>query len=195
VEERAPAHLAQKLPLLKIPYVIHFFMKKSLLVLASLLLFSLFFIMLEEESNTKLDIHLKGGSFFEGLKIVQKKNGVENWILTAKRADISKDGDLANLTDLEMEVKDKEITIYAEKGLYNLDTKKISIEGTITARNNNYSITSGEVEIDSAAGSLTTNEDVTIDGEKFHLQGKGMEIKNNEQKVRILKDVKATFHN
>ena len=35
-----------------------------------------------------------------------------------------------------MEVKNKGITIYAEKGLYNLNTKKISVEGPITAKNN-----------------------------------------------------------
>jgi len=170
-------------------------MKKSLLVLASFLLFCLFFFMVEGEKAGKMDIHLKGASFFEGLKIIQKKNGVQSWILTAKRADISKKGDEANLTDIKVEVENKGITIYAEKGLYNLDTKKMSIVGPVTAKNEEYSITTAQVEIDSSAGLLTTNEDVHIKGKKFVLQGKGMEIKNNEQKVRILKDVKATFNN
>ena len=170
-------------------------MKKSLLVLASFLLFSLFLFMVQGEKASKLDIHLKGESFLEGLKIIHKKNGLQNWILTAKRADISKDGNEADLTDVEMEVKNKGITIFAEKGIYNLDTKKISIEGTITAKNNAYSITTGQIEIDSDAGLLTTGKEVLIEGKKFTLQGKGMEINNNEQKVRIMKDVKATFNN
>ena len=85
--------------------------------------------MVEGEKAGKLDIHLKGESFLEGLKIIQKKNGVQNWILTAKRADISKDGNEANLTDIEMEIKNKGITIFAEKGLYNMNTKKISVDG------------------------------------------------------------------
>jgi len=170
-------------------------MKKSLLVLASFLLFSLFLFMVQGEKASKLDIHLKGESFLEGLKIIHKKNGLQNWILTAKRADISKDGNEADLTDVEMEVKNKGITIFAEKGLYNLDTKKISIEGTITAKNNAYSITASKIEIDSDAGLLTTGKEVLIEGKKFTLQGKGMEINNNEQKVRIMKDVKATFNN
>ena len=170
-------------------------MKKSLLVLASFLLFSLFLFMVQGEKASKLDIHLKGESFLEGLKIIHKKNGLQNWILTAKRADISKDGNEANLTDVEMEVKNKGITIFAEKGLYNLDTKKISIEGAITAKNNAYSITTRQIEIDSDAGLLTTGKDVLIEGKKFTLQGKGMEINNTEQKVRIMKDDKATFNN
>jgi LPS export ABC transporter protein LptC len=170
-------------------------MKKSLLVLASFSLFCLFFLMVEGEKANKADVHLNGSSFFEGLRIVQKKNGVQNWILTAKRADISKKGDEADLRDVKVEIKNKGVTVYAEKGLYNLDTKKISIEGPITAKNDSYSIATGEVEIDSPAGLLKTNEDVHIKGKKFVFQGRGMEIKNNEQKVRILKDVKATFNN
>ena len=170
-------------------------MKKSLLVLASFLLFCLFFYMVEGEKANKLDVHLQESSFFEGIRIVQKKDGVQSWVLTAKRADISKKGDEANLTDIKVEVKDKGVTIYADKGLYNMDTKKMSIEGPITAKNDEYSITTGQVEIDSSSGLLKTDEDVHIKGKKFVLQGKGMEIKNNEQKVRILKDVKATFTN
>ena len=170
-------------------------MKKSLLVIASILLFSLFFFMVGGEKASKLDIHLKGESFLEGLKIIQKKNGVQNWILTAKRADISKDGNEAFLTGVEMEVKDKGITILAETGLYNLNTKKISVEGPITAKNNTYSITTEQVEIDSDAGLLTTGRDIRIEGKKFTLLGKGMEVNNNEQKVRIMKDVQATFNN
>lgn len=169
-------------------------MKKSLLVLASFLLFSLLFYMVGGEKDSKLDIHLKGESFLEGLKIIQKKNGVQDWILTAKRADISKDGNEANLTGIEMEVKNKGITIFAEKGLYNMNTKKISVEGPITAKNNTYSITTEQVEIDSDAGLLTTGKDIRIEGKKFILLGKGMEVNNNEQKVRIMKDVKATFN-
>jgi LPS export ABC transporter protein LptC len=170
-------------------------MRKSLLFLASLLLFSLFFYLAGEEKANKIDIHLKNGSFFEGLKIIQRKNGEQNWILTAKRADISKDGNEADLTDVEMTVKNRNLTIYAEKGLYNLSTKKISIDGEITATGKNYSLKTGQVEIDSTAGLLTTDKDVSIKGKNYSLQGKGMEIENNKQQVRILKDVKAIFNN
>ena len=170
-------------------------MKKVLLFLASFLLFSLFFFLVKGEKANRLDVRLSGESFFEGLRIIQKKNGIQDWVLIAKRADISKDGDTAHLTDIEMEVKGRGITIFAEKGLYNLNTRKISIEGPITAKSGDYVITTGEVEIDSNAGVLKTGNDVHIEGRKFTLNGKGMEVQNNDQKVRILKDVKATFNN
>lgn len=170
-------------------------MKKILLLFASFLIFSLFFFLVEGEKAKKTDIRLKGESFFEGLRVIQKKDGVQNWVLTAKRADISKDGGVAHLTGIEMEVKSKGIIIHAEKGFYDLNTRKISTEGPITANTGNYSIQTREIQIDSAAGSLKTGNNVHIQGKKFTLEGKGMEIQNNDQKVRILKDVKATFNN
>jgi lipopolysaccharide export system protein LptC len=76
-----------------------------------------------------------------------------------------------------------------------MGTRKMSIEGPITAKNDGYSITTGQVEIDSSEGLLKTNEEGHIKGKKFVLQGRGMERKKNEQNVMILKDVKATFNN
>lgn len=170
-------------------------MKNFFLVLASVLLFSLFFYMVGGLRENKPDLRLKGESFFEGLRIVQKKDGVQNWILTAKRANISKDGDEAELSGVEVEVKNRGILIFAEKGLYHLNSKKMFVEGTITARNKDYSITTAELEISGAEELMKTDKEVRIEGKKFILQGKGMEIDNNEEKMRILSNVKAVFNN
>ena len=170
-------------------------MKKGLLLLASVSLFFILFYMIERERNGKYDIHMKSESFFEGLRVIQKKNGVPAWVLTAKRADISKDGNTADLTDLQMDIKDKGIAINAGKGRYDLKTRNISIDGAVTAKSSNYSLTTEKVEIDSAKGLLRTDGPVLIEGKKFAVQGRGMEADNNEQKVRILRDVKATFNN
>lgn len=175
--------------------MIIFFMKRSLFFILSLLLFSLFFFMVKSEKGSRLDMQLKGESFIEGLKIIHKKNGKPDWILTAKRADITENGDKAHLTDIEMTIENRGMTIYADKGLYNLTNKNLTIDGKVIAKNNNYSIITEHVELDSKADNLKTEGNVKIEGKKFSLQGKGMRINNAEQKVRILKDVKATFNN
>jgi len=64
----------------------------------------------------------------------------------------------------------------------------------ITAHSENYVITTSQASIDSDGGTLETDRDVKIEGKKFNLEGKGMIADNNEQKVRILNNVKATFH-
>lgn len=169
-------------------------MKRNLFFILSLLFFFLFFFMVKSEKGSRSEIHLKGESFIEGLKIIHKKNGKSAWILIAKRADISKEGDMAYLTDIEITIENRGMTIYADRGLYNLTNKNLTLYSRVIAKNSDFSIITEHVDIDSSTNNLKTGDNVKIEGKKFSLQGKGMEINNTEQKVRILKDVKAIFY-
>ncbi|MBI5639235.1 MAG: LPS export ABC transporter periplasmic protein LptC [Nitrospirae bacterium] len=169
-------------------------MKKGLLVILSLILFSLFFFMLREEKDGRLEIHQKGSSFIEGLKIVNKKNGATEWILTAQRADLSENGDRADLSDIEMNIQNRGITLHAEKGTYVMSGKKLSVEGRILARGKSYSITSDNVTFDSSSGMLRTDSKIVMEGQRFSVEGRGMDSDSAEQKVRIHRDVKAVFY-
>ena len=140
-------------------------------------------------------MQIKGESFIEGLKISHKINGKTFWVLTAKRADILENGDMAYLSGIEMFIEEKDMSIYADRGNYDMKSKNIVIDGPLKAKTPAYSMTTENAEIDTAAGTMKTNEYVKIEGKKFNLQGKGMNIDNNEQKVRIINDVKATFNN
>ena len=87
------------------------------------------------------------------------------------------------------------MTLYADKGLYLMTDKNLTIDGKMVAKGDTYSITSVDGAFDNSAGNFKTNGDVRIDSKKFSVQGRGMNIDSSEQKVRILKDVKAVFHN
>jgi len=152
------------------------------------------FSYVRSDRMARLNVQLGGDSFFEGLKIINKKNGVTEWMLTAKRADLANDGKEALLSGIEMKLEKQGMTVLAEKGLYDMETKHVSIDGVITAHNKNYVITTRQIRIDSPAGILETEDNVKIEGSKFNLEGKGMKADNNEQKVRILNNVKATFN-
>jgi LPS export ABC transporter protein LptC len=167
--------------------------KKIIFLLLIVISSGIFFYTLSEKT-AKLSIQATGGSFFEGVKIVNKKDGSTEWVLTAKRADLSGDGKEALLSGVEMELEEKGITIGAEKGLYHMETRNVSIDGVITAKNENYVITTSGATIDSAGGTLETDNEVKIEGKKFDLEGKGMIADNSAQKVRIFNNVKATFH-
>jgi LPS export ABC transporter protein LptC len=175
--------------------MIEFFMKKSLLFVLSLIIFSLFFFMVKGEKTDKNALIRKGESFIEGLKIIHKKNGAKDWILTARRADLTENSEKAHLSDIEMTIENKGFTVYADKGIYNMSGKNLTVEGRIVARSNNYLITSENIEFDSLSGNLKTDGNVKIEGKKFSLQGKGMNMDNAGQKVRINRDVKAVFNN
>jgi LPS export ABC transporter protein LptC len=169
-------------------------MKKRLYFLAVILLSAALFLYLRMEKAARLDVQFSGESFFEGLKIVNKKDGATDWVLTARRADFSGDGNEALLSGVEMHMESQGMTLSSEKALYNMDTRKVSVDGEIKAQNKNYVMTTSQALIDSGGGTIETAGDVKVEGKKFHLEGRGMKADNNEQKVRILKNVKATFN-
>lgn len=175
--------------------MIKFFMKRSLLVVLSLFLFFLVFFLLRDERGLRPKIFQKGDSFIEGLRVVYKKNGMSEWILTAKRADISEKDDKARLSDIKMTIEDKGITLYADKGLYHLTDGNLAVDGKIVAKGDTYSITSENGEFDHKSGIFKTDGIVRVESRRFSVLGKGMNIDSAEQKVKILRDVKATFNN
>ena len=172
-----------------------FQMKKRVIFLLLIVISSVIFFYSFSEKATRLSVQPAGDSFFEGVKIVNKKDGATEWVLTAKRADLLADGKEALLSGVEMKLEQKGISVEADKGLYDMETKNVRVDGVITARNENYVITTRGVTIDSAVGTLETEQEVKIEGRKFDLEGKGMIADNNAQKVRIFNNVKATFHN
>jgi LPS export ABC transporter protein LptC len=176
--------------------MIEFFMRQSVLVVLSLLVVFLFsYYLAKGERGLHLDAHQKGESFIEGLRLVHKKDGYSDWILTAKRADISADGNSARLSGIAMTLKGKGITVYADRGLYNMADKNLSAEGRVVARGTNYSVISEDgAEFNGAASRLKTDGKVTIEARKFNVQGTGMDTGNNGQIVRILGNVKAVFY-
>jgi LPS export ABC transporter protein LptC len=169
-------------------------MVKKLLFLVLIIAALTFVVLVLSEKGPKLDVQVKGDSFFEGLRIVNKKDGVTDWVLLAKRADMTKDGKEALLSDVEVKLQSQGMTVSAAKGLYNMETRQISVEGVLHASNDDYIFTTSRVRIDGNKGDFDTSEDVKIEGSKFELTGKGMHAENNQHKVRILKDVKATFN-
>ncbi len=170
-------------------------MKKGLLLVLSAALLSLLFFMIIGEKGTKSDVFRKGESYIEGLRLVHRLNGTKDWTLTARRADISDKGDKAYLSGIEMDIESKGIRLYADKGLYDMTTRDLSVDGRVIARGDSYSITSEGARFDSSSGKLKADGGVRIDARRFSVQGTGMEADNNSQTVRILKDVKAVFHN
>ncbi len=175
--------------------MIEFFMKRSVLSVIAILAFSLFsYYLLKGEGGIRLSVHPKGESYIEGLRVVHKKDGGSDWVLNAKRADISEDGGTALLSGIEMTIKGKGVTVYADKGVYDMGEKSLSVDGRVVAKGENYSITSDNgCRFDGTANSLKTGGNVTIYSPKFSVQGKGMDTDNNGQTVRILGNVKAVF--
>ncbi len=174
--------------------MIEFCMKKVLLLLLSVGLFSLFFLMVKGERSGKTDVLQKGDSYMEGLRLVHKNKGSQDWTLTARRADITPQGDQAYLSGITMAFAGKGVTVTADKGLYRIPDRYLSVDGSVVARGENFTVIAEGAEFDSASGNLKTGGPVFIEGKKFRVKGRGMLAENSGQKVRILNDVTALFN-
>jgi LPS export ABC transporter protein LptC len=173
--------------------MIEFFMKRVVFVGVSVLLFSLLFLLVKNGRETGVDIKLKGNSFFEGLKIVHKKSGVPVWTLTAKKADFQEDESHAELSDISMTIQKNNLTVYAKKGIYNLQEQSFTTEDVLKAETKGYTITADTLDYEVASGKMKTDGRIKIEGKKFEVEGKGLKA-DSEQKVSILNDVTATFN-
>lgn len=175
--------------------MIEFFMKPVLLVILAAVLFSLFFYFSRDTREARFGVHQAGDSYMEGVRIVNRKDGNKDWVLTADRADITADGRLAYLRNIKITMEKRGITVYAGKGSYDIADRSLTLDGKTVARGNSYSITSENVEFNSSKNNLATEGTVTIEGKKFNVRGKGMDMDNAQHKVKILGNVKAVFYN
>ncbi len=170
-------------------------MKKGILAVLSILLISSLIYMMKSEKGVQTGILQKGESYIEGLRLVHRQDRTADWTLTASRADIGDQGSKAYLSGIEMKIENKGITIFADKGLYDMNSRDLLVDGKVVAKADSYSITTDGIKFDNAGGMLKTDGAVKLVARKFSVEGTGMEADNTAQTVRIRKDVKAVFYN
>ena len=151
------------------------------------------FVILKNERETNSDLEVKSNSFIEGIKILQKEEGTTIWKLIARKADFIEGENKAILSDITMVVKKNGLVLYADKGIYNLSDRNFITEGETRAETKDYTITADSIDYEASSGEIKTEGRIKIEGKRFKITGKGMKA-NSEQKVRVLKDVKATFY-
>lgn len=167
-------------------------MKKVLLIGLSVLLCGGMFVMLRTGRETEGDLRMAGGSYIEGIRILQKKNGATVWDLTARRADFESE-DRAELSDISIAFQKNGVMLHADKGLYNLSDRSFTTDSAVKAEGKDYTITADSVDFEVASGNIKTGGRVKIEGKGFEVEGKGLEADSGKE-VKILDDVKAIFH-
>lgn len=159
----------------------------------SLSLIVLLYFLYGNNRDYKRDISIKANSYIEGLKIVSKKNGVDLWILAAARADLTKDDTIADMNSVTMEIPRESITIGANAGLYNMNTKELTLKDNIKIHTKNYTVSAKNLAWNPDKETLTSHDAVLITGNKFRLEGEGLAA-TQDNKVTLKKNVKATFY-
>jgi len=170
--------------------VIEFFVKYVGAMILCLLVLS--YILFSGEKEYRLGVSTKTNSYIEGLRIVNKKNGVDAWVISAKRADFTRDETVANLNTVTVDAKKEELILNADSGTYNLTTREIFLKDNITMRIKGSVISAKSLSWDPSRETLTSPDRVQMDGKKFRIEGDGL-MATQDQKVKLISNVKATF--
>lgn len=139
------------------------------------------------------DIRTRTDSFLEDIRIVQKKDGVTTWTLTASKADFREGEQQAELSDIELRIEKNGMILHADRGVYDLSSQSFSTDETVTASGKDISLSADSLAYEVASGKIKTDGKIRVEGKGFSVEGTGMQA-DSEQKVNILNDVKATFH-
>lgn len=166
-------------------------MKKPLLLaaLAALVLLSIF--MFKKQDGPKETARAQ--SYLEDVKVVNTRTGHQQWTLLTKRAVLSDRGDAASMQEVTVRLPAEGMVVEAERGVYNMDSRDLTLSGRIRALAAGYVIRTGSIRLDADKGQITTADEVVLEGDGFRIEGRGLHAEQ-DRKVRLERDVKAVFY-
>lgn len=165
-------------------------MKKILFGLASLFLFAVLALYMNQDRDIKAGLDLGASSSMDDIRITQKKSGVVSWILDAKKAVFVSETDV-KLAGLRIEFPEKELTLTSDGGLYDIENRDLKIDGNISASTKNYDILASTLSWDSSKNEVVSDRKVRIVGKKFTVEGDNLAACGN--KAKLSRNVRAVF--
>jgi LPS export ABC transporter protein LptC len=154
----------------------------------------IFFIVLTDEREFRRDFSIsKTGSYMEGFRIVSKKDGADAWIISARRADFSRDDTLARMETVTIDIKKEGAVLNADHGTYNMNTKDLALEDNVTLKIKDSVISTKNLSWNHSRGILSAEGEVRMEGNKFFVEGDGLTA-TEDNKVKLMRNVKATFY-
>ncbi len=157
-------------------------------------IFFIYFTIFSDERESRRDYSIRTAtSYMEGFRIVSKKDGADALVITARRADFSKDETLAKMDAVTMDIKKEGVVLNADRGTYNMDTKDLTLEDNITIEAKGSVIYANTLSWNPAQGMLTSEGKVRIKGNKFTAEGEGLTA-TQDSRVKLMRNVKAIFN-
>ncbi len=165
-------------------------MKRLVFIVVSLVLFVVVALYVNQDRDMKLKIRLADQSYMDDVRITQKKDGAVAWALAAKQA-VFADANDVRLSDITIEFPQKELTLTADGGRFNIEKRDLRIDGNIRASTDDYNISAESLLWDSSKNELVSDKRVSITGKKFHIEGDT--LRATKEKATLENNVKAVF--
>jgi LPS export ABC transporter protein LptC len=152
-----------------------------------------FFSVFNGERDLRKDLSIqRGNSYIEGLKIVNKKDGTDAWVVTARRADFSRDETVAQMASVAIDLKKDGVVLSADNGTYHMQTRDLRLGSNIKIQIKGSVVTTDELSWNPSRGMLFSKDIVRMEGNRFRIEGEGLTA-TKDNKVKLMRNVKATF--
>lgn len=158
-----------------------------------LFLLIVLYVFYDSDTSGRKDIYIKKNSYIDGLKVISKKDGTDSWVLVAGKAVLTKEETMAEMDTVTIRLIKDGILLNADTGIFNMLTNDLSLKKNIKIHTNNSVISTNDLSWNPSDGTLTTEGEVKMQGNKFQIEGRGMTA-TQDHKVKLTDKVKATFY-
>ncbi|RJQ15273.1 MAG: LPS export ABC transporter periplasmic protein LptC [Nitrospiraceae bacterium] len=129
------------------------------------------------------------------LRLTHKEGDTIKWELSAGEAVFPLGGREVLLKSPGLKInRTPEIYLTGGSGIYEIEKGNVTLDNSVELNVKDVKFTTNTLRWDSADGSITTKDDVRFSGRSFLIEGTGLAAKTDQQHIRILKNVKATFY-
>lgn len=131
-------------------------------------------------------------SYIEGLRIIHRTKGDTAWTIIAKRADFTRDERTAKMNSVVVDIEKEKITLNAEKGVFDIETRDLKLEDNIILKSKGYEMALKDLSWNPSRGLLRSDQKIELKGKNFSIEGNGLSA-TDKQQLRLHRNVKAIF--
>lgn len=157
-----------------------------------MLIIAFLFFPVYNDGDLKKNSVTSATSYIEGLRIIHRIKGNTIWSIMAKRADFTRDERSARMSSIIIDIKKENMTINAESGVFDLETRDLKLEDNIVLKSKGYEVMLKDLSWNPARGLLTSDQKIAFRGSKFSIEGYGLSA-TEEQKLKLHRNVRAVF--
>ncbi|MBF0319302.1 MAG: LPS export ABC transporter periplasmic protein LptC [Nitrospirae bacterium] len=162
--------------------MIQWLMKKFIpivLIIAATVLF-VYYTSQEIYSLKKISI-VPGNSHLENVQITHDVGATVKWTAAVEKISIIKTGESAELTNIQFNVPEKEVTLKAGSGKYDVKNNAIEIIGEVIAYNKEFQVKSKDIRWDFKSETLKSNKEVVLMGKNVTVRADSIETFEGER--------------
>jgi LPS export ABC transporter protein LptC len=151
----------------------------------------------ERGEETAKVLHEDAKMRMETIQLVEEKQGRRTWELEAKSINQYEEQNVITLDGVKVTFYAKEgksFIVTGRTGKFYQDSRNMELSGDVVLESNEgYRLRTQSVSYDHAQRKVVSSDPVEIEGDLFHLTGKGMQVDMEAKTFKILNQVKTQW--